>query len=175
MAQIRLEPFVSAALDPIPRDRMAQGRAALAAGDPVQAANLFHEAAQADPVDWESRYWLSSALTAAGEPALAAQTLDDARNLHGTAAIRAAGADMARLRGDKAYCREIGMKFYAAKLMAAASVCLGRGLDFDNLEPESFIAYGLALQHQGRMKEATDVFTAASEVFSDAEAQEYLL
>ena len=27
---------------------MAQGRAALAAGDPVQAANLFHEAAQAD-------------------------------------------------------------------------------------------------------------------------------
>lgn len=166
---------MSAVLDQIPRDRMAQGRAALAAGDPVQAANLFHEATLADPVDWESRYWLSSALTAAGEPALAAQTLDDARNLHATAAIRAAGADMARLRGDKAYCREIGMKFYAAKLMAAASVCLGRGLDFDNLEPESFIAYGLALQHQGRMKEATDVFTAASELFSDAEAHEFLL
>ena len=32
---------MSAVLDQIPRDRMAQGRAALAAGDPVQAANLI--------------------------------------------------------------------------------------------------------------------------------------
>ena len=36
-------------------DPIAQGRAALDAGDPVTAANLFHAVAEARPADYESR------------------------------------------------------------------------------------------------------------------------
>lgn len=156
-------------------DPMDLGRAALAAGEALQAVEHFHGATQADPRDHESRYWLYSALVAAGEPAMAAQVLDEARNLHAHEVMRAAGVDMVRFRDDKAYCAEVGHQLYAAKLMAAATVCLGRALDFDNLSAPVMISYGLSMQHQGRMDEAIDVFTAAAQVFANPEVHQFLL
>ncbi len=55
--------------------------------------------------------------------------LDEARTLHTVGIIRAAGADMARFRDDKAYCADLGVQFYVANMMCVASLCLGRGLD----------------------------------------------
>lgn len=160
----------SAAGDPI-----ALGRAALNGGDPAKAALHFHVACEGKPTEYEARYWLYSALAAAGEAATAALVLDEARNLHAHAVLRASGVDMARFADDKAYCAQIGRQFYAAKLMTAASVCLGRALDFDALDPQVMLSYGLSLQHQGRLGEAIDVFTAASEVFTDPGIHEFLL
>jgi protein O-GlcNAc transferase len=134
-----------------PPDAIAEGRAALYAGDPLAAATLFNAAAQDDPADHESRYWLYSALVACAQPDAARTMLDEARTLHAVAAIRGAGADMARFETDKAYCAQIGYQLYAGHLMGEASVALGRALDFDNLDPRLMLSYGLSLQHQGRL------------------------
>ena len=152
-----------------PSDAIAEGRAALFGGDPVAAAVHFNTAAQADPADYESRYWLYSALVAAAEHEASHAMMQEARTLHAVSAIRAAGADMARFQTDKAYCAQIGYQLYAAKLMGEASVALGRALDFDNLDPQVMLSYGLSLQHQGRMDEAIDVFSAAADIFKSAE------
>jgi protein O-GlcNAc transferase len=160
----------SAAGDPI-----AVGREALYGGDPAKAALHFHGASNANPSDYESRYWLYSALAAAGDSATAALVLDEARNLHATAVVRGAGADMTRFRDDQSYCAQIGMQFYAAKLMGAASICLGRALNFDALDPQVMLSYGLSMQHQGRLQEAINIFSAAAEVFHDPGIHEFLL
>ena len=166
---------MSVALNLAVRDSVAEGRAALAAGDPAAAAQIFHSHAEASPGDYETRYWLYSALQAAGGGDAASQTLDEARTLHAVAAIRAAGADMDRFQSDRAYCAQIGRQFYAAALMGPASVALGRALDFEALEPQLMLSYGLSLQHQGRLGEAMDVFSAAAEIFANPTIHEFLL
>jgi len=165
----------AAAASLVPHDPIAEGREALFAGDPAEAARLFHSVAQVQPADPESRYWLSSALKAMSEHQAAWEALDEARTLHALATIRAAGADMARFQTDRAYCAQIGQRLYSLKCMAGASLALGRSLDVDNLDAQAMISYGLSLQHQGRMDEATDVFTAAAEVFPNPAIHEFLL
>jgi len=151
------------------------GRAALARGDAAQAIELLYAVTQARPADHESRYWLYSALVAGGHADIAGQTLADARNLHAVAVIRAAGGDMERFRTDPAYCAALGLQLYEAKLMGPATLALGKGLDFDNLDPSIMVSYGLSMQHQGRMDEAIDVFTAAAEMFTTAAIHAFLI
>lgn len=160
---------------PARSDAIAEGRAALYGGDPAGAATIFRGLAQADPVDHESRYWLYSALVAAGDPLPARVALDEARNLQALAVMRAVGVDMGRFQTETAYCAEIGMQLYAKQLMGSASVALGRSLDFDNLSSQTMLSYGLSLQHQGRMDEAIEVFSAAAEIFKHPEVHEFLL
>jgi predicted O-linked N-acetylglucosamine transferase (SPINDLY family) len=157
------------------RDTLAEGRAALAAGDPATAAQIFHDEAQANPGDFESRYWLYSALQAAGGGDAARQALEEARTVHAVACIRAAGVDMARFETDRDYCAEVGRQLYASKLMGPASLALGRGLDFEHLNSQTMLSYGLSLQHQGRMDEAIDVFSVAADIFKHPELHEFLL
>lgn len=156
-------------------DPMANGVAAMRRQDYAAAAAAFHAVAVADPADSESRYWLHSALAAGGAAEAADDALHEARNLHAVALLRGSGVDMARLRDDKAYCAEIGTVCYANHLMGAASFALGRSLDFDNLNPQVMLNYGLSLQHQGRMREAIEVFTAATEVFASPEVHQFLI
>ena len=156
-------------------DPIAEGRALLEAGDPVAAANLLYAFTESRPADHEGRYWLYSALVAAAEPAAARQTLDDARNLHAVAMLRAHGVDLARFKTDKAYCAQVGLQLYAIKHMAPASLTLGRGLDLDNPDVQTMISYGLSLQHQGRTDEAINVFSAAAEAFPHPAVHEFLL
>lgn len=151
------------------------GCAALARGDAAEAIELLYAVTQARPVDPESRYWLYSALVAGGHANLAGPVLADARNLHAVAVIRSVGGDMERFRTDPAYCATLGLQLYAAKLMGPATLALGKGLDFDNLDPAIMVSYGLSMQHQGRMDEAIDVFTAAAEVFGTASIHAFLI
>lgn len=160
----------SGAVDPI-----AAGRAALSEGEPARAALHFQTACKNNPADYESRYWLYSALAAAGDPDRAVLFLDEARTLHALDVVRAAGVDMARFRDDKAYCAEIGTQFYIAKLMGPAGICLARGLNFDAPDPKVMLSYGLSMQHQGRLREAIDIFTAAAEKITDPVVHEFLL
>jgi len=142
-----------------------EGRAALALGNAIEAVELLYAISQAKPADYDCRYWLYSALVAAGHPEIAGPTLDDARNLHAVAFIRATGADMERFRTDPAYCGTLGMQLYQADLMGPATLALGRALDFDNLDPSLLLSYGLSMQHQGRMAEAIAIFNLAAETF----------
>jgi len=151
------------------------GKAALARGEAGEAIELLYAVTQARPADYESRYWLYSALVAGGHADLAGQTLADARNLHAVAVIRAAGGDMERFRTEPAYCAALGMQLYEAKLMGPATLALGKGLDFDKPDPGILVSYGLSMQHQGRMDEAIAVFTAAAEMFPSAPIHAFLI
>ena len=154
-------------------DLIAEGRAALDRGDPVAAAQTLRQACDENPADPESHYWLYCALAAAGEPA--ALVLNDARDLHAHQVLRAAGADMARVRDDRAYCAQIGHQFYGAGLMSAASICFARALDLDAPDPQLMLSYGLSMQHQGRLWDALNIFSAAAEHFADPGIHEFLL
>ena len=158
-----------------PRDPIAEGRDALDAGNPMGAARIFKRVADAQPTDYESRYWLYSALSAAGDHPAARLALDEARNIHAVAALRALGADMVRFKSDTAYCAQIGRELYGMKLMAEASLCLGRALNFEALDGQLMLSYGLSMQHQGRLDEAVNVFSAAADIFKHPEIHEFLL
>lgn len=165
-----------AALDNLgPPDPLAKGIAAFRAGDLAAAINHIQVRCLASPTDYEGRYWLASVAAAAGAGDKAASILDEARTLHALAILQALEVDVRRLNTDKVYAANIGMQLYARKLMAAASHCLGRALDFDNLDANTMVSYGLSLQHQGRIQEAVDVFTAASEVFAIPAVHQFLL
>jgi protein O-GlcNAc transferase len=156
-------------------NRTAQGVAAFQAGDFAAAIGHLQTRVMQAPDDFEARYWLASAAAAAGAAEEAAGILSDARAVHAQAFLAAAGVDVIRLRTDRAYAFQIGNNCYAQKFMAAASECFGRALDFDNLDSTVMLSYGLSLQHQGRVQEAVDVFTAASEVFSIPSVHQFLL
>lgn len=147
----------------------------LARGEALEAATRIHQLCQENPADHELRYWLHSALMAAGEVEAARQTLIDARTLHSVAAIRGLGVDMARVQSDKAFASTIGQQLYGAKLMGPASLALGQALDFDKPDAGLMVTYGLSLQHQGRVEEAVDVFNAAGELFGSPAIHEFLI
>jgi predicted O-linked N-acetylglucosamine transferase (SPINDLY family) len=156
-------------------DHSALGLAAFHAGDFAAAiAHLQARVAQS-PQDYEARYWLASAAAAGGASEAAANILADARTLHAHAVLVAAGVDVMRLRHDKAYAHEIGTTLYANKFMASAGECFGHALDLANPDPKVLLSYGLSLQHQGRIKEAIDVFTAAAELFNSPQLHAFLL
>lgn len=158
-----------------PVDAIATGRVALAAGDAVEAANLLYDCSLKNPADHECRYWLYVALVAAGALDAARQALVDARNLHAVAVIRAGGADMDRFQRDKVYSAQIGARLYDAGYMGGASLAYGRSLDFEKLDPPLMLMYALALQHQGRMDEAIEVFTATAESFPSPSVHAHLI
>lgn len=157
------------------QDPMKRGVAAFYSGDLAAAISSFQALAMQSPADHEPRYWLASAAMAAGATEQAANALVEARIFHAHAVLRQVGVDIARFRNDKAYCAEIGVQLYGHKYMTAASECFGRALDFDNLDVNIMLHYGLSLQHQGRIQEAIDVFTAAAEVFPVASVHQFLL
>jgi protein O-GlcNAc transferase len=154
---------------------LARGRAALDRGETGEAIELLYAVTQDQPADFESRYWLYSALVAGGHAAIAGQTLADARDLHAVAVLRSLGADVEKFRTDPAYCGALGNRLYAADLMGPASLALGRAMDFDNPDPSLLLAYGLSLQHQGRMEEAINVFTLAAETFPTPQVHGFLI
>lgn len=151
------------------------GQAALAAGDINAAATYFDQAAQASPGDFEARYWLASALIAGGACDAARAVMADAQTLHGVAVIRSLGADMTRFNTEPAYCADLARELYGRKLMGPASVAFGKALDFENLESGLLLSYGLSLQHQGRIAEAAEVFSAAADTFATPMIHEFLL
>lgn len=129
----------------------------------------------AAPTQYEARYQLYSSLAAAGEWEAAAPVLEEARNLHAHAVLAAVGVDWDRFRSDRAYCAELGQQLYGNKLMAAASLCYGRAIDWDDPDAQLLVGYGLSLQHQGRMQEAIDVFSVAAELFKNPTVHQFLL
>lgn len=158
-----------------PAELMEQGRAALAAGEPLEAANCFAIAGQTATADSECRYWLASALFAAGETEAARHYLGEAVTLHSVQVVRNLGADAQRMAKDRAYAAAIAWQLYAAQHMGPASLAFGHALDFDHLDAQLFLTYGLSLQHQGRPEEAAQVFLGAVEAFRKPAVHEFLL
>ena len=157
------------------RNPSATGRTALITADPHTAIRIYRAAAQAEPSDFESRYWLYSALMASGQQQQARQVLDQARDLQTAAVMRKAGVELARLQSDPNYAFTVAEAFCSADMMGPASLALRCSLDLNNLSLTRLVDYGLSLRHQGRVDEAIDIFTAAAARFPRADVHSLLI
>ncbi|HEX3888845.1 MAG TPA: hypothetical protein VHW05_15230 [Phenylobacterium sp.] len=150
------------------------GREALLSGDPWAAIAIFQAHVLRDPAEPEPRYWLASAKLTAGEPD-ALTALDDARILHTLAVAKTMGADTARCQTDAAYAFQVGRELYAQNIVAMSGVIQGLALAAGQVDAQRLLGYGLALQHQGRPEEASQVFRAAMENFPSAPLHQFLI
>ena len=148
---------------------------ALIATDPVAMAKAYGAIAATKPTDFECRYWLYSALMAAGQPVAAREAMDEARDHHAVTVMRDLGVNLAAVQGDRAYAAQVGLQLYGANLMGSAAVALRAALDIDRLEAKLLLGYGLALHHDGRTAEAIQIFTAAAQAFPTPEVHGYLI
>ncbi|HEY1750566.1 MAG TPA: tetratricopeptide repeat protein [Caulobacteraceae bacterium] len=153
---------------------IAAGREALLAGDPHTAVSLFERAVVIAPGEFEARYWLASALLTAGDPR-AAEQMEEARTLHALTLARIMEADLGRCQTDAAYADAIASQLYGQKLVAISAVIRRLGLEAGTMSASAMLNYGLAMQHQGRVEEACEVFAAAGRAFPVAAAHQFLL
>jgi predicted O-linked N-acetylglucosamine transferase (SPINDLY family) len=161
-------------VDLAPSDLQA-GREALLAGDPQAAAAIFEALVAASPADHEARYWLASARLTGGDPDGAALAMEDARLLQALAIARTRGADIDRCRTDPAYAAGIATQLYGQGQVAMAGAVRGLALAGGAIDAQGLLRYGLALQHQGRAEEASQVFQAVVENFPSAAAHQFLV
>jgi len=151
----------------------AAGRQALMDGDGAAAAKAFAQLIAASPGQTEPRYWLASALAAAGHGDAASAALEEARLLQGLLLAKSAGADLARIEADGDYAAAIASQLYAAHHVAAASVIGGRAILAGHQSATGLLTYALSLQHQGRAEEAIRVFRAAGELYPSASVEQF--
>ncbi len=151
----------------------AAGRQALMDGDAAAAAQAFARTIAANPAQTEPRYWLASALAAAGDGAGASAALEDARLLQGLLFAKSAGADLPRLERDGDYAATVAAQLYTAHHVAAASVIWGRAILAGHKSSGGLLSYALSLQHQGRAEEAIRVFRAAAELYPSAAIDQF--
>jgi predicted O-linked N-acetylglucosamine transferase (SPINDLY family) len=149
---------------------------AVLAGDIETAATGLAAALEADPADFEARYWLASALRMAGDEPGAAQALEVARNVHALTLAQSLGVDLQRCASDGAYAEQIAAAFYAQHFVAVASAIYATADQAGGtLTPQARLGHALALQHQGRVSEAISAFRAVLEGQSSPAAQQFLL
>lgn len=156
------------------RSTIAAGRQELFAGDAIAAQAVFAAQAAASPADYDVRYWLASAMFAAGDPQANA-VLDQARTLHALIEARGLGVDIARCRTDAAYAGQIADQLYGHKLAAMSGVVRGLAVAGGATDVQSLLGFGLALQHQGRVEEACQAFTAAAEINPSPAVGQFLI
>ncbi|HXQ09969.1 MAG TPA: hypothetical protein VN805_03110 [Caulobacteraceae bacterium] len=154
-------------------DPLAAGRQALMDGEDTAAAQAFARAIAANPAQTEPRYWLASALAAAGDGAGAGAALEEARLLQSLLLAKSSGADLPRLERDGDYAAAVATQLYAAHHVAAASVIYGRAILAGHKSSNGLLGYGLSLQHQGRAEEAIRVFRATAELYPSAEIDQF--
>ena len=156
----------------MPITDLAAGREALLAGDPRGAVEALAAPSPRTPADLEARYWLASARLTARDPEAAA-ALDEARTMHALIAVRDLGVDLARCQADAAYAGEIAGQLYGHKLIAMSAVIRGLAVSNGADDVQTLLSFALALQHQGRMEEACEVFRAAGEAFPSAAVRQF--
>lgn len=157
-----------------PQSTLSAGRDALLSGDPHAAVAILAPLVEAEPANIEARYWLASAALTARDPEADA-AMDNARILHALAIARARGADVGRCQADAAYATAIATQLYAQDMVAMSAVVRGLAIAGGQVDGNGLLNYGLALQHQGRVEEAIQIFRAAAENFPSPLVQQFLI
>ncbi len=129
----------------------------------------------ADPSDPAPRYDIAAALLSAGDGAGGEAMLDEARLIHAIAVMRAAGADVPRVRDDPDYAVMVAGQLYNQRHVATASVAYGMAIAKDHVSQGALLSFGLSLQHQGRPEEAIRLFAAAAELYPTAAVAQFQL
>lgn len=151
------------------------GRAAQLAGDAQTSSAIFAALVRQHPGDPDLRYWLASALMLLGDGEAAEQSLNDARTLQTLAAVAELDGDVARLKTDAAYANTIASQLYERGFVALASVVWGMAIAAGNMELEILGNYALALQHQGRVDEASDIYRVAAANFPGSGLHQFIV
>ncbi|TAJ70963.1 MAG: hypothetical protein EPO51_15760 [Phenylobacterium sp.] len=154
---------------------MRAGREAQLAGDPWTAVEIFEDLAAREPANAEVRYWLASAKLTSGDPNGAALAMEDARILHTLPLVTARGGDAGRCRTDAAHAALIADQLYGQHMVAMSAVVRALCLSAGRMGAEDLLAYGLSLQHQGRVEEASEVFGMVAEARPTPRASQFRL
>jgi predicted O-linked N-acetylglucosamine transferase (SPINDLY family) len=151
---------------------LTDARDAQLAGDPHTAIALLGEVIQAFPSELAPRYWLASALLTADDPQ-APQAMDDARTLHALATARDMGVDPLRCQQDPDYADIIATETYGRNLVAISGVFRSMSLSARGVDATGLLGYALAMQHQGRVEEACQLFALAADNFPSAALDQF--
>ena len=160
--------------DPL-QARIGEAKDEILAGRPLEAVRRLRALIDAPTYEPTLHYWLAAALGAAGDWAGHRAALRDAQAFHALLYISKAGGDLQRLTSDVAYAEDIARRLYGAKLMGPASSAFARAVAGGPTTAESLVCWGLSLQHQGRIEEAIEVFTAAARAFPGSDVHKFLL
>jgi len=150
-------------------------KAEILSGRPLDAARRLQALIDAPIHEPALHYWLAAARGAAGDWPGHRSALRDAQAFHALKFIADADADMVRFTTEAAYAEAVAGELYAAKLMGPASSAFARAVANEPPTAQRLLSWGLSLQHQGRIEEAIDVFTAAARAFPSAQVHEFLL
>jgi predicted O-linked N-acetylglucosamine transferase (SPINDLY family) len=157
------------------RAEFADAKAQVFSGQAAEAADRLQALIDLPFYDSQLHYWLAAALGASGDSPGFRSALRDAQTFQALELISDGGGDMERLVVEGPYALELGKRLYVSKLMGAATSAFAQAVSNDQSTAEATLMWGLSLQHQGRIDEAIDVFTAAAEQFPSSRNHEYLL
>jgi predicted O-linked N-acetylglucosamine transferase (SPINDLY family) len=157
------------------RAEFAAAKAQVFSGQAAEAADRLQALIDLPFYDSQLHYWLAAALGASGDWSGFRSALRDAQTFQALELISDGGADMERFVTDSQYVWEFGRQLYLSKLMGAAASAFAQAVSNGPPTMERTLLWGVSLQHQGRIDEAIDVFTAAVDQFPSSKAHEYLL
>ncbi|MBS0409505.1 MAG: hypothetical protein JSR86_06280 [Proteobacteria bacterium] len=147
-------------------------REALLAGDPASALGMLRSQASGGS---EVQYWTASALMALGDTAAAGAALDAARTAQTLETIVGMGADIPRLSTDPDYAAQVATKLYAGQNVAMSSAVWDLAVKAGHQSASGWLTHGLALQHQGRAREAITVMRGALERWPSPALHQFML
>lgn len=149
---------------------LAAARQVLLDGHGAAAVARLGALAGLDPSNPMPVYWLAAALGAAGRWDDHRQCLRAAESLHAAKMFESCEVDAARLQADPAFAVQVAEAFYGQGHVAIASAAYAQAAAQPGAPIASLLGYGLSLQHQGRIAEATEVFAAACAAYPNAPA-----
>src|SRR6185437_11130307 len=71
------------------------------------------------------------------------------------------------------YAGEVASQLYGHKLIVMSAVIRGLAVSNGAADVQSLLSFALALQHQGRIEEACEVFAAAGEALPSAAVRQF--
>ena len=151
------------------------GRAALLAGNVEEAISRLTTQIQGGASSFGLLYDLYAACLAAGDDTSAREALNRAVTLHSFEVMREFNVDLPRFSTDSDYAFEICSACYRQDHPGVASVAAGRAIHLGRMDEQLLTTYGLSLQHQGRVEEATEIYRAGADGFASAPMHQFLM
>jgi predicted O-linked N-acetylglucosamine transferase (SPINDLY family) len=151
------------------------GRSALLAGNVDEALLRLTTQINDEPSSFTLLYDLYAACLAAGDDASARDALNTAASLHAIEIMRESNVDLSRFSTDSDYAFQICSAYYQLEHPGVASVAAGRAIHLGLMDEQVLKTYGLSLQHQGRVEEATEIYRAGADGLASASMHQFLM
>ncbi len=151
------------------------GRSALLAGNVEEALLRLTTQINEGANSFQIFYDLYAACLAACDEGSAREALNTAISLHAVDIMRESNVDLPRFKTDSAYAFDICSAYYQLDHPGIASVASGRVIQLGRMDEQVLKTYGLSLQHQGRVEEASEIYRAGADGLDSASMHQFLM